>query len=64
LAEFFVKWNIFHTKVVEKIKTHFMFNDFFPPENRAVYEVMWKNNIQPDRPQMAIEYGACALHVG
>ena len=24
------------------------------PKNRAVYEVMWKNMVQPDRPQMTI----------
>ena len=35
-----------------------MFNNFFP-ENRAVYEIMWKNMVEPDRQQM--EYGACAL---
>jgi hypothetical protein len=26
-----------------KIKTHFMHNNFFFPENRAVYQIMWKN---------------------
>jgi hypothetical protein len=26
-----------------------MFNNSFP-ENRAVYEIMWKNMVQPDRP--------------
>jgi hypothetical protein len=31
--------------------THFMF-DYFFPENRAVYEVMWNNNVEPDRPQI------------
>jgi hypothetical protein len=30
-----------------------MFNTFFP-ENRAVYEIMLKNMVQPDRPQMTI----------
>jgi len=25
---------------------------------------MWRNIVQPDRPQMTIYYGACALHVG
>ena len=25
-----------------------------PPENRAVYEIMWKDTVQPDRPQMTI----------
>jgi hypothetical protein len=39
------------TKVVEKIKTHFVFNKF-SPENRAVCEIMWKNMVQRGRPQM------------
>jgi hypothetical protein len=30
-------------EIVEKIKTHILCsNSFFPPENRAVYEIMWK----------------------
>jgi hypothetical protein len=33
---------MFHTKVVEKIKTHFMLNNFLFFENRSVYEIMWK----------------------
>jgi len=33
--------------------THFMFNNFFPG-NRGVYEIMWKNVVDPDRIQMAI----------
>jgi hypothetical protein len=28
LAEFFLEWKVFQAKVVEKIKTHFMFNFF------------------------------------
>jgi hypothetical protein len=24
------------------------------PESRVVYELMWKNNVQLDRPQMTI----------
>jgi hypothetical protein len=40
-------------KVVQKIKTHFMFNNFFS-ENRAVYEIMWKNMVEPNRPKMTI----------
>ena len=38
-----------------------MFNNFF--ENQAVYEIMWKNAVKPDSPQMTI-YGACARHAG
>ena len=37
---------------------HFMFN-FFSPETPAVYEIMCKNIVGPDRPQMTT--GACAL---
>jgi len=28
-----------------------MFSKFFP-ENRAVYEIIWKYIVEPDRPQM------------
>ena len=31
-----------------------MFDYFFPPENRAFYEIRWKNIVQSGRPQMAI----------
>jgi len=53
----------FSDKFVQKIKTHFMFNKFFPPYC-AIYETMWKNMVDPDRPQMAIYYCACAFHAG
>jgi len=33
--------------------TRFMFNNIFP-ENRAVYEMMWKNVVERDRPQISI----------
>jgi hypothetical protein len=32
--------------------THFVFNYFF--FNRAVYEIMWKNNVEPGRRQMTM----------
>jgi len=42
-----------------------MFKNFlFFSENLAVYEITWKNMVEPDRPQMTIQYGACALHAG
>jgi len=47
---------------VENIETHFMFGNFFP-ENRAVYEKMWKKVLEPDRPKMT-KCGACALRAG
>jgi hypothetical protein len=39
---------------MEKIKTHILCPRTFPPENRAVYEIMWKNTVQLDSPQMTI----------
>jgi hypothetical protein len=41
-----------------------MFNNPPPPENRAVYKIMWRNMVKPDRPQLTIQYGECALHAG
>ena len=44
---------MFQTIVAEKITTHFMFNNvFFSPDNRAVYEIVWKNIAESDKPQM------------
>jgi len=34
-----------------------MLNKSPAPDNRAVYEVLWKNTVQPDWPQMTIKYG-------
>jgi len=51
---------MFQTKIVEKIKTHCVSYNFFS-KNRAVYEIMWKNMVQPDRHRW---YGACAVHAG
>jgi hypothetical protein len=46
---------MFRIKVVEKIETHILCSvNFFSPENRAVYEIMWKNIVEPGRPQMTI----------
>ena len=39
--------------VVVVTYTHFIFDNFFL-ENRAVYEIMWKNMVEPGTPQMTI----------
>jgi len=32
-----------------------MFNKFvFPPENCIVYEIMWKNTLEQDRPHTTV----------
>ena len=38
---------------VEKIKTHILCSIAFS-KNRYVYEIMWKNVVEPDGPQMTI----------
>jgi len=53
LAQFFLEWEMFWTKVVEKIKTHILCSvTFF--DNLAVYEVMWINMVERGRPQMTV----------
>jgi len=57
LTKFFSEREIVETKVTEKIKTHilcsmtFLFFFFFG-ENRSVYEIMWKNMVESERPHM------------
>jgi len=38
---------------VEKIKTGILCWTFFLG-NHAIYEIMWKNMVEPDRPQMTM----------
>jgi len=40
-------------KIVEKIKTQFFFQ-LHISENRAVFEITWKNMVDPRGPQMKI----------
>jgi hypothetical protein len=54
---------MFQTTAVQKTKTHILGSTTFL-ENRANYEIMWKNMAESDRPQVAIQYGACALRTG
>jgi hypothetical protein len=50
LAQVFLEWEMFQTNVVEKIKTHIFIQQIVISENRAVYEIVLKNNVEPDRP--------------
>jgi len=45
---------MFETKVVEKIITHILRSVTLFSKNRTVYEIMWKNVLGPNRPQMVI----------
>jgi hypothetical protein len=45
---------MFWTKVVEKIKIHILCSiTFF--DHRATFQIMWKNILETDRPQMTIQ---------
>ena len=50
VAKFFEEWKMFQTKVVEKIKYTFCVQ-LIHFKNPAVYEIMWKNTVEPDRSQ-------------
>jgi len=40
-------------QIVDKIKPRILFSTYFP-ENRAVYEIICKSMMEPDRPQITI----------
>ena len=44
--------NVSDKRCSENRNTHFMFNNI--PESRAVYEIMWKNAVEPGRSQTTI----------
>jgi hypothetical protein len=54
LAHFFLECKMFHTKVVEKIKTNIFCSITFFFENRAVCQIMWKNSAERGRQQTTI----------
>jgi hypothetical protein len=49
---------MFRANVVEKSKPRFTWITFFFFEKHAFYEAMWKNVVEPDRPQVTI-HGSC-----
>jgi hypothetical protein len=42
-----------HFQTCRKMETHFTFSNFFFL-NREVYEIMWRNIVEPEMPQMKI----------
>jgi len=57
VAQFFLEWEMFQTKVVEKVKTHILWSIYiyiYIKENRLIYEIIWYKIVEPDRPQMTI----------
>jgi hypothetical protein len=45
---------MFQREVVEKIESHMLCSITLFKENRAVYEIMRKNIVQPDRPEVTV----------
>ena len=52
---------MFQTKFVEKIKIQILYSKIFFYENRAVYEITWKNIVERGRPQMTTRHMCIAL---
>jgi len=54
LAHFFLEWEISRTKIVEEIKTHILYSITIFSKIMPFVRKMWKNVLEPDRPQMTI----------
>jgi hypothetical protein len=54
LAHLFLKWEMFHAKSVEKIKTHNWFSVTFFRKSRRLWENMGKNVVERVRSQMTV----------
>jgi hypothetical protein len=50
---------MFLTKVVEKIKTHILCSITFFRKSHRVYDIMSKNLVATEGPQMTSQHGAC-----
>ena len=63
LVQFFLEWEMLQTKAVQKIKTHILCSVTFFPENRTVYEKMWKNIVERGWPHDSMEHALCVLDI-
>ena len=54
--------NVVDKRCTENQNTHFVFNNS-PPENRTVYDIVWKNIVNPDRLQMTIWHMCIACYI-
>jgi hypothetical protein len=52
LAQFFLKWELCETKVVDKIRTHILCSATFL--YRAVNEITWRKFVELGRPRMTV----------
>ena len=54
---------MFQKNVVEKIKTHFVFNKFSLRKSLPFFEIRWKNIVEPGRPHMTIWHMSIAYWI-
>jgi hypothetical protein len=54
---------MFEIKVVEKVKTRVLSSVIFFSSENHVYEIMWKNIVQPNRPQVIIRHTCIACWI-
>ena len=54
IAEFFLELETTKAEFVEKTKTLFLWSVTFLSEDCTIYEIRWKNTVEPGRPQITI----------
>jgi hypothetical protein len=54
LAKLFLGCEMFQIKAVEKIRTHILSSVTFFSENHGVYEILCKNVVEPETPEMTV----------
>jgi hypothetical protein len=53
LATFFFEWEMFQAKLWRKFKEYILYTiTYF--HNLVFYEIMWKNMVEPEMPQLTI----------
>jgi hypothetical protein len=61
LAQFFLGWEIVHTKVAGEIKTQILCSITFFFENRAFYEIIWKKYCTAGQARDNMAHAHCML---
>jgi hypothetical protein len=48
--------NVSDERCIENQNTHFVFSNGLPPpqKNRTVYETVWENMVEPDKPRTTV----------
>jgi hypothetical protein len=62
LAHFFLAQEMFQTKFMEKIRTHFVFSNLLFFENLTFYGIMWKHAVEQCFPTAGTRPGTGPWH--